>query len=307
MSRSFRICVVGGVNVDIAGFPDAKLLTGDSNPGQVSLSLGGVGRNIAESLARLGAEVKLVTLLGDDLHADWIRKGCARAGIDLSLSGVMEGMPSGMYLCVNDEQGNLCAAISDMRLCDAITPVFLADRLPALNAADAVVLDANLPAATLRWLADYVHVPMAADPVSVKKAGRLRDILPALTLLKPNYPEALTLLELQGDGTDPLYAAEALAHSGVQNVMLTLGGQGVCYANAYVSGRQPCLTGPVVSTNGCGDASLAAGLLAVLEGRDIREAALLGQAAASICARSPKAVNPEMTWSAVCELALRHA
>ncbi len=306
MGKRFRVCVVGGVNVDIAGLPDAGLLAGDSNPGQVSLSLGGVGRNIAESLARLGAEVSLVTLLGDDLYADWIRKGCARAGIDLSLSGEMKGMPSGIYLCVNDEHGNLAAAISDMRLCDAISPTFLADRLEALNAADAVVLDANLPAATLRWLADYIRVPLAADPVSVKKADRLSDILPALTLLKPNLPEAARLT-----GTDlrSAYAAEAAARiltgSGARNVLVTLGGRGVWYADANQHGLQPCLTGSVVSTNGCGDASLSAGLMALLEGRDIREAALLGQAAAAICARSPKAVNPEMTWSAVCELAFR--
>ena len=307
MAGSCNICVVGGVNVDITGLPNDKLLSGDSNPGQVSLSLGGVGRNIAESLARLGANVRLVTLLGDDLHAEWIRRGCEHAGIDLSLSGVSEGMPSGMYLCVNDERGNLCTAISDMRLCDAITPAYLADRLPALNSADAVVLDANLPEITLRWLADAVHVPLAADPVSVKKALRLRGILPSLTLLKPNQPEALTILNSHEDEHDPLSIAKALTERGVRNVLMTLGSQGVCYADTHLSGFQPCLTGPVVSTNGCGDASLSAGLLAVLEGRDIREAALLGQAAAAICARSPKAVNPEMTWDAVCDLAFRQS
>ena len=292
--------------MDIAGFPDAKIIPGDSNPGHVSLSLGGVGRNIAESLVHLGAKVFLVTLLGDDLYADWIRRGCERAGIDLSLSGEMKGMSSGMYLCVNDEQGNLTAAISDMRLCDAITPTFLADRLPAINASDAVVVDANLPVATLRWIADHVKVPIAADPVSVKKADRLRDILPAIMLLKPNLPEAIRILGSDETTMDPSSAAKSLAAAGVQNVMLTMGGEGAFYANHSVSGHQPCLTESVVSTNGCGDAALAASFLAILKGYDLRKAALLGQAASAICARSPKAVNPEMTWDAVCELAFQH-
>ena len=65
-------------------------------------------------------------------------------------------------------------------------------------------------------------------------------------------------------------------------------------------------TGTIVSTNGCGDAALSASLMALLEGRDLREAAQIGQAASSICARSPKAVNPEMTWDAVRELAFQH-
>ena len=306
MAGRRRICVIGGVNVDIAGLPDAKLIPGDSNPGSVSLSLGGVGRNIAESISRLGADVSLVTLLGDDLYADWIRNGCDRAAIDLSLSGVLKGMPSGIYLCVNDEHGNLTAAVSDMRLCDAISPAFLASRLAMINAFEAVVIDANLPAATIRWLADYVKVPIAADPVSVKKADRLQDVLPALTLRKPNLPEAMKLLQSDEPEKEPVAFAEELAAAGVQNVMLTMGSRGAFYANAHISGHQPCLTGTIVSTNGCGDAALSASLMALLEGRDLREAALIGQAASSICARSPKAVNPEMTWDAVCELAFQH-
>ena len=304
MADAFRICVVGGVNVDITGLPESRLLLRDSNPGRVSLSPGGVGRNIAENLARLGAEVHLVTVFGDDLYAEWLREGCRRSGILLDLADTAKGMPSGTYLCLNDEHGDLCAAVSDMRVCEMITPGWLAERLPELNRADAVVLDANLPEFSLRWLADYVRAPLAADTVSVKKAGRLAGILPALTLLKPNLPEAAILA-----GTDPAAegaaeaSARALAEAGVRNVMITLGGRGVQYADPNRTGRRPCLVGPVLSTNGCGDASLSAALLALLEGRDLPEAALLGQAAAAICARSPKAVNPEMTWEAVCELA----
>ena len=306
MDQAFSICVVGGVNVDITGLPDTALLLGDSNPGQVTLSPGGVGRNIAESLARLGAEVSLVTALGSDIHADWLRASCERAGISLALAETVRGMPSGAYLCVNGERGDLCAAISDMRVCEAITPAWLASRLPALNRSDAVVLDANLPEATIRWLADYVRPPLAADTVSVKKAGRLRGALPALFLLKPNLPEAAILSGTASEGENaPSLAAEALIGAGVRNVMMTLGNRGAWYADANRSGRQPCLTGPIVSTNGCGDASLSAALLALLRGKDLSEAALLGQAAAAICARSPKAVNPEMTWSAICELAGR--
>ncbi len=105
MDRGFHICVVGGVNVDIAGLPDSRLLMGDSNPGRVTLSPGGVGRNIAESLARLGARVDLVTALGDDIHASWLRAGCERAGIGLGLAETVPGMPSGAYLCRNAARG----------------------------------------------------------------------------------------------------------------------------------------------------------------------------------------------------------
>ena len=47
------VTVVGGVNVDIGGRPEAALVARDSNPGAVSSSLGGVGRNIAHNMALL--------------------------------------------------------------------------------------------------------------------------------------------------------------------------------------------------------------------------------------------------------------
>ena len=67
--RRGKIAVVGGANMDIGGFPSAALVPGDSNPGQVRMSVGGVGRNIAENAARLGLEVEadLYTLQAEEL------------------------------------------------------------------------------------------------------------------------------------------------------------------------------------------------------------------------------------------------
>jgi pseudouridine kinase len=76
----------------------------------VTLSAGGVGRNIAENLARLGHDVSLVTALGDDANAALVRSACARAGVDLSLSWV-SGQPTGTYLAVLDETGNAIALL----------------------------------------------------------------------------------------------------------------------------------------------------------------------------------------------------
>ena len=56
--------VIGAANMDIQGYPGTPLVQKDSNPGQVKISCGGVGRNIAENMARLGLDVKLLTLLG---------------------------------------------------------------------------------------------------------------------------------------------------------------------------------------------------------------------------------------------------
>ena len=53
--------VVGGVNVDIGGASFAPLVGADSNPGKVSVTLGGVGRNIAHNLRLMGTDVRMMT------------------------------------------------------------------------------------------------------------------------------------------------------------------------------------------------------------------------------------------------------
>ena len=67
------VYVIGGVNMDISGTPAAPLRAGDSNPGRITLSPGGVGRNIAENLRLLGRKVSLITIMGEDTYAGVIR------------------------------------------------------------------------------------------------------------------------------------------------------------------------------------------------------------------------------------------
>lgn len=63
------INIIGGITADIEGNPYGQLIMGESNPGKITMSYGGVGRNITENLARLGAEVGFVSVAGDAFSA----------------------------------------------------------------------------------------------------------------------------------------------------------------------------------------------------------------------------------------------
>ena len=78
------VAVVGGVNIDIGGRSAAPLIPKDSNPGTVTTSLGGVGRNIAHNMTLLGVDVRMLTAFGDDDYARLIESSCANLGIDIS-------------------------------------------------------------------------------------------------------------------------------------------------------------------------------------------------------------------------------
>ena len=289
------IAVVGGANLDLNGTPFTAMLGGDSNPGTVSGAPGGVGRNIAEVLAHMGADVRLVTALGNDMAAQLIRQSCAELGIDLSHSLTLAGERTGTYLCLNHPDGDLYAAVSDMRIYDRMTPELLAPALEMLNRASLVVLDANLPSPLLGWLAASCTAPLAADPVSAKKSVRLQPCLSHLLTLKPNRAEAAALTGIPIRDTEDLSrAADDLLRAGVAHVFISLGAEGVYYADTEARGIQPCCPAHIVNTSGCGDAFLAAASLALISGNGIKEAALLGQAASAICAEQEAAGGAEL-------------
>ncbi len=291
-----RIVVVGAVNMDLAGTPFVSLRPGDSNPGRIMLSPGGVGRNIAENLARLGVSVSLLTALGQDHYGTFIREHCRRSGIDLSLSITDPDCPTSTYLCVNEPNGDLHIAVSDMRICDRLLPAVLADSVPVLNQSDLVILDANIPAETLAWLSQRITVPLAADPVSVAKASRLKTVLPRIALLKPNVAEAeaLTGIPVRND-SDLHRAADLLLERGVERVFLSMGERGVLACDARQQLQLPCFEAEVRNTTGCGHAFLAAVCLSYLQQDDLITSARKGLAAAAVCAMDSGAVSGSLS------------
>ena len=295
------VYVIGAVNMDLSGTPSAPLRAGDSNPGRITLTPGGVGRNIAENLRLLGRKVSLVTIMGEDTYADVIREHCLNAGIDLQYSFTDPLGRTSAYLCVNEENGDLNVAVSDMTICDELTPAKLEPLLPVLNHGSMVVADANLPEETLKWIAEKVTVPIAADPVSVSKAPRLKPLLPRLTLIKPNVPETeiLTGMTIQGD-MNLSRAADALHRLGVRRVYISLGGRGVWADDVREGGTLlPCAAGTIVNTTGCGDAFVAAAADAYLNGLGTIEAARRALAASAICAEDAAAVSPRLSQEAI--------
>ena len=295
-----RIFVIGGVNMDISGTPDADLRTGDSNPGRVTLSPGGVGRNIAENLCRLGRRVSLVTILGNDAYADVIREHCRNTGIDLSCSLTDPLGRTSTYLCLNEQNGDLHAAVSDMAVCDQMTPDRLEPFLPELNRGSFLIADANLPERTLAWIAEKVTIPVAADPVSAAKASRLRPLLRRLVFLKPNLQEAEILTGLSFRETGSLSRlADALHGQGIARVYLSLGARGVWADDGKEGELIPCVPGAVVNTTGCGDAFAAAAADACLRGLGTMDCARRGLAAAAICAEDADPVSSRMSEEAI--------
>ena len=254
------VAVVGGVNMDIGAVSAGKLVARDSNPGHVTTSLGGVGRNIAHNLCLLGQQTAMVTVMGDDDFGRRVQENAKDIGLDLSASAVLPDCRTGTYLYIAGPDGDMALAVNDMDIYQRMTPDFLRQRLDFINHAGLVVVETNLPEASIQWLCSHCTAPVLADPVSTIKAPKLLPVLDKLTALKPNRMEAELLSGVTiRDETDVQKAAKVLLDKGVQQVYISLGSDGL-YAEDQAGRhvRLPCPKVQVVNATGGGDAMAAA-------------------------------------------------
>jgi len=294
------VVVIGGANVDILGAPDAALVPADSNPGRVQLSPGGVGRNIAENLARLGVTTLLITVLGGDANGRFLADECARDGIDISLSLVLADEPGSLYVAIMDERGDMALALNDMRAMERLTPEVLEPRAVALAHAALVVVDTNLPVETLAWIGEHVSAPLVLDPISVAKAPRALPILRHLAALHCNALEAGALF-----GRDVMtrhdaeQAARELVALGVARVFVTMGADGVIAADAAGPLTLPARPATLVNATGAGDAFTAGIALAQLAALPLGDSAQLGCAMAAIAMACERTVSEAVSLDTV--------
>lgn len=293
-----QIVVLGGANVDLTGQSSAPFIAADSNPGSLRQSAGGVGRNIAENLARLGHNVSLISLVGRDPGGDWLSERIRLAGI--GIDGLLRDpeLPTSTYLAMNDANGQLLGAIADMGIIDALTPQRLAPLQSRLVAADTLVVEANLSAETLAWVGTLpLRGRLYADAVSATKAPRLRSLLPRLTALKVNRHEAATILDATGLDDDQLLTR--LHQAGVEQLVLSLGSDGVLLSRAGQRYQQAPFRVDIHSDTGAGDALFAGILHAALTGGALADQATFGLGCAGLTLATEGANHPDLTETSV--------
>ncbi|NNC91886.1 MAG: winged helix-turn-helix transcriptional regulator [Acidimicrobiia bacterium] len=303
------VCVVGGANVDIEGRVPGPLLFGDSNPGTMTRSPGGVGRNIAENLARLDVPTRLITALGRDHDGTWLHDQTAGAGVDLADSLWSHSSPTATYLSVLDGSGEMAVAVNDMAVMEALDVDALSARRDTLAHAAAVVVDCNLAPESIGHLVDELTGgPLFVDPVSSAKAARVAPHLASVHTLKPNRAEAALLSGVEITGKRSLKAAAAaLLDAGVQQVVISLGPDGVFFADAETSGTLAPSEQAVASVTGAGDALMAGLVHAHLAGLPTAEAVRFGLAAAVLTAASASPVAGDFSAQTINDIVKKEA
>ena len=269
------VVVIGGCNFDIKAKSREANKLGTSNPGTILTSPGGVGRNIAHNLARLGVPVALISAVGQDSLADTVLDITSAAGVDVSRVAKVPGS-TGTYVAVLDRDGELVTAMSDMMAIDSLSPAIVSAHTPLLEAARLVVADCNTPLPILQAVANIARHKLLVEPVSVPKSQKLFELLDGgpLFVATPNFDQIEALA-----GTREIESAFAFLHGkGLQNAIVHAGAEGAfCSDGREITYVEAMPAGPVVDVTGAGDGAVAGLVYGLLKGLSLAEAVVEGQ------------------------------
>jgi pseudouridine kinase len=297
------VLAIGAANMDITGDTANAIVAHDSTPGRIRCSPGGVARNVAENLARLGHAVRLVSAVGSDMFGARLLESTRRAGVDVRDCLVLEDQATSTYLAIHGPDGDMALALNDMEILAKLTP-------GRLRQARAVLVDCNLSDEALGWIFGQAQAEAVfAEPVSAFKCRRLLPWLDQVHTLKANRLEAQALTGLPVDDDAGLALAALWLHGkGVSRVVLSLGARGAYWSErAGASGWQAALPVDVVNATGAGDAMMAGLLHGYLQGEALSSTIAFASACAAMTLGAPQACHVSLSIAATQQLQQAYA
>jgi pseudouridine kinase len=300
-SSSLPVLVIGSAGVDVIGRLDHLSISGTSNPGKIRSSFGGVARNVAENLARLGQPVKLMSVVGDDATGDELLQQLDEVGVDTKAVLRTDEYSTGAYLGVVNSNGVLQFGIDDLRATKLLTPEYLQNHIDLFEQASVLFFDANLENAAIKTvisLAKQEGLSVCADPTSTSLADRLCPYMSNFFLITPNSSEASVLCGNPVDASHSRRAIESakfLVSQGAQAALITLAEFGVVYATSETSGHVPSIRTEILDPTGAGDALTATVIFSILNNISLDDGIRLGVSAATLTLKHRGSVLPDLS------------
>ncbi len=266
-----RFLCIGGANIDRKIQSIGVLTLGTSNPSTMTETHGGVARNVAENLARLGEPPILITAIGTDHDGEPLIHHLSSLGVHTHAIMRKETEHTGTYTAILDNQGDMVVACADMAIYDAITVEDLRTRESVMRQAGAIIIDTNLRQDLITYLIDFAKASMISltiVPVSVPKAKHIPYDLQGVDHLIANRDELYAIAyqhpapekDDESDHDSLLEACQIIAQRGCQEVIITSGAKGVfAYdASTQTFSHLPAQQATIIDVTGAGDAFAAA-------------------------------------------------
>lgn len=316
-----RVVCVGGAVIDTVAKSntESKLIIGTSNPGVIHQSDGGVGRNVAEVLGRLGSKPVFYTAIGEDSCGQGIVSRLEEeSGVITTAKSVKlaKGCRTAQYLALLDHNRDLVGGVADMDVLSEIPIPEVKD----LHGVEYLVIDSNGPLESVTRAAQNgveAGCQICFEPTSVPKASMVSSVefVECLNYIFPNEDELIAMakeiaeddeLGLREEPSNEYKmikeaASTVLSRMKAENahIICTLGSRGVMLASKK-EGIEflhfPADIVSVKSSNGAGDTLCGAFIHALLQGATEEEAVWFGMKASLLSLDCEEhAISPEIS------------
>ena len=279
-----KILVIGSLNMDLVVVTSRHPLIGETILGEsFNTYPGGKGANQAIAAARLGAQVRMVGCVGEDLFGQALRENLSQNGVDCTLLKISENVVSGTALITVDQAGRNSIIVVPGSNHDLL-PADLESLEKEIASAEIVILQMEIPLETV-WksilLAKKHAVPVLLNP---SPAHLIPDeYLDGLDYLVPNESELSSLTGLPTDTLPEIInALNILISKGVRRVTLTRGEKGCYYMDRETEFQIPSYKVNPVDTTGAGDAFIGGFAYSLVSGEKLQDALETGVAAGAL-------------------------
>jgi len=295
------VLVFGASVVDIFGFSTSNYLAYNSTPGSVKMSFGGVCRNIAENMARVGVNTKFISILGNDETGRSMLEHSQQIGYDMEDSLILENSTTPTYLAILDEKGEMVSAIADMKSINEMTPEFINTKKEIISNSEYTFLDADNPVILEYILTKFKgDTKFILDPISAAKADTIKHLIRHFHTIKPNRHEAEVLagFKLHNDW-DLKKAADYFISLGVKNVFISLDAEGIFYSDGVIHGKLKASGVNATNVTGAGDAFVAGLGYGYMNDLPIYETSKIAIAMSIIAISHEETINPNLNFEFV--------
>ena len=281
------IVVIGSINIDLVSTVSRIPRRGETITGkEFQMYSGGKGANQAAGVARLGYPCILLGKVGDDIFGQKLRATLSEFGVDISQLGVTS-IATGTATIAVDDTGENCIIVTPGANAE-VTPSYLESHLNVLQSAGMVLLQLEIPIATIEWTlqqCDRYGIPVMLDPAPAQPLSA--SILHSITWFTPNETEAAFYSH---DATRPEETISRLRQAGLHNIILKRGPEGAIVANSNAHPASiPAFAVQAVDSTAAGDAFNAAFAVALMKGDAPPAAARFASAAAAVSVTRPGA------------------
>lgn len=276
--------VVGAVFVDVKGFSNGTYLPEGTNVGDVQVTAGGVCRNVAENLARMGFHADFLSMIDDNAMGRDVRDSLTALGVDTThVFPCEKGM--GMWLAILDEHGDLRGSVSRQPDFKAMERYIDENGEALMKDCDGVVLGYDTTSAItgkMLQLAERHNVPVYGLVGNMGVILRHPEYLRRSACFICNDNEAGRLFNQNLEGMDPEALLPLLMQEsrkmGIPAMVITVGPEGAVYVDHRTGefGRCPARSVNMVDSTGAGDAFFTAVVAGLNQGMPLAEAVLAG-------------------------------